>query len=512
MTTATLRPNGTSAAANSSVSGAASVHAALSDDSDSSYIRSAGSPGIGSVVVDMGTVTLPAGAVTKQMRVRHRVGNRVAAFGCASSVNIPGSENSDPAALQVSGTSAVAIATYVSAYAAVTLSQATIDALQLTITGEVGNDTSQRHYESYIDLIYAEAPVCAITAPSGSPTITDRTSPTVSWTHTPGSDGGAQSRYEVRVFTAAEYGIGGFDPATSPASFETGQVLGSTPSILVGPLANATYRVYVRTAQTVNGAAHWSAWDFEAFEIDVSPPVIDSIVAAPDSADGRMIVTVERDVAEEDWDFIELQSSIDAGTTWIPVRGCTLVAPSDPDSWVGYDYETAPGVEVIYRARATAVLSDIEVVGPWASSNSEQWETSKLWVKALTNTPLSMQVALRDVPAPSYGVSQGAFSVLGSSSPVVVTDVRSLATGTLLIQIEDAETTEDALLALLEQTVLLVHATPERRIRPRYIAPGRIAHVPVARFVAEFARWSVDYIEVARPADDGSVMIHRPGA
>ena len=67
MTATTLRPNGT-IAAGGTVTGAASAHAALSDDSDASYVGAY----TGNGEYDSGTFTLPTGAVMKQARIRVR--------------------------------------------------------------------------------------------------------------------------------------------------------------------------------------------------------------------------------------------------------------------------------------------------------------------------------------------------------------------------------------------------------------------------------------------------------
>jgi hypothetical protein len=119
---------------------------------------------------------------------------------------------------------------------------------------------------------------------------------------------------DFRVFTAAQYGIGGFNPATSPCTFESlvgtiASSVGSTPLDLTavsGPLGNGTYRVYARTwAYNRYGAsarfsprdsgdyAQSSAWDFNQFTVTVTPPEAPVVTATFDSTNNKVDVSVQ---------------------------------------------------------------------------------------------------------------------------------------------------------------------------------------------------------------------------
>jgi hypothetical protein len=86
-------------------------------------------------------------------------------------------------------------------------------------------------------------PTLTATGPTG--TITNTLRPTVAWTFT--GDGLSQYGYWVRVFTAAQYGAGGFIPESSTATAESGLVISSsnTWTINTNLVAGTTYRAYV---------------------------------------------------------------------------------------------------------------------------------------------------------------------------------------------------------------------------------------------------------------------------
>ena len=123
-------------------------------------------------------------------------------------------------------------------------------------------------------------PTVSVTAPAGiQPTPT----PTVSWT---GTYGGSASQRAARVvvFTAAQYGVAGFDPATSASSWDSAVVTTTTPSLVVGSqLPPDTYRAYVSVIDT-NGVS--STFNYSAFTVSIdlpSTPAIASVTATNDT-------------------------------------------------------------------------------------------------------------------------------------------------------------------------------------------------------------------------------------
>lgn len=503
MTTSVLRPNATIVAADTLV-GAATTHAAINDDSDASYFSSNSG-----VYCESGTVTLAAGSVTKQIRIRMRVGTEggLAGYAEAAVTNDLGAVYAN-VALPI--TSSMAITTMTGAYVPVTLTQAQIDALRFYISMAEAGVSYGYAYEAYIDLVHVTVPTCNLTYPTGTPAITTTNRPIFTWTYTQGSDGGPQTFYETKVYTAAQYGAGGFDPATSVPFWTSGVTVGAATSQLSGVLTNSTtYRVYLRTAQTVNGVAHWSAFDFEGFSIAITTADISAIITTSGDTLGRILVAVDRSGSA--WDFVEVQRSIDGGTTWSYVRGglyvnpvtTTLFSTGDANNFDIYDYELGNQIVAIYRARATRIVTGLVLTGAWVQSTPAiSWSSALVWLKDPTTPALNKTVKFREAIQPSYPKRRGVFPPLGGTLAVVVSDVLGGATGTLLIQtVDDAEM--QALFRLLRRPVLLLQTPLSWQNGSRYIAPGNVQQIAVdPRLAANtMRRFQIEYDEVAVPAD-----------
>lgn len=506
MTTSILRPNATSVAGGV-VNGAASGHAATSDDSDASYVTSDAASGSAGIY-DVGTVTLPAGAVTKTLTVRARMFcTEEPPVATVEAVNAAGGVW---ATLATSSVSIAIFSTHSGGGSPVSLTQAEVDALRVSAR-TIEDGGSIRFAELYLDLVYALVPVANITYPTGTPAITTTNKPTYTWTHTPGSDGGSQSFYEIKVYTAAQYGAGGFSPDTSSTHWTSGIVVGSATSQVSGVLANSTtYRVYVRTAQTINGVAHWSVWDFEGFSIAITTADVSAITTTADSANGRILVAVDRSGSA--WDFVEVQRSTDAGTTWEYVRGGEYVPPAtttvfstgDASNFDIYDYESANAATVIYRARATRIVTGLSLTGAWVQSTPAiSWTSTSTFLKAPDTPTLNQTVIVHDFQTVEHPVRQGVLPVLGRAAPIVVSEtVRQLAVGQFALATLDAATA-DALWALIETPgVLLFQAPSPNRFGSRYIVVGPISETRAAlRSATAEYMWSMSFVEVDTPAD-----------
>jgi hypothetical protein len=100
-----------------------------------------------------------------------------------------------------------------------------------------------------ISSVFDGATTVAI-APTGA--VTSNT-PTFVWStavHDAGTELDAYVR--IRVFTPAQYSIGGFDPALSPATWDSGLRVGSPLKEIIGaPLPSGTYRAYIQSNQLV---------------------------------------------------------------------------------------------------------------------------------------------------------------------------------------------------------------------------------------------------------------------
>jgi hypothetical protein len=506
MTTTVLRPNGTNHVVifgdplidNATVTGAASAHAAISDDSDSSYITG------GYDYFDLGTFTLGT-SVTKSLAVRARVGTASGTDTCGFAARISPS-TTWTAQFQEQATSTT-ITNYAGAATPVTLTQSDIDALDMVVGVTIGATQgysslgSNRLYELYADLVYVEQPVTTVTAVSPDPYTASNIVP-IAWTNSDLSDGGVQTCYEVKVFTSSQYSVSSFDPDTDTPVFETGDTLGGDGTVNVGPLSNGvTYRAYVRVAQTVNGVAHWSDWAFDTFGVDVDTADVDTILVAPQDALGRINITVTRDTGSEAWELIEIERSTDAGATWTPVRGSTYVdCTADANTYTAVDYETGNAQNVQYRARATRVVSGAAITGAWVTSTTVAWSSQRLWVKSPTDPALNRTFLLQSTISPTYAARRGVFPVIGAAVPVVVSDVRQRSVGTLSLHSEALDDTDD-ILALLNEAVLLIHPPPDWGYADIYVSLGDVTWRRRLKVFTEPSTWEAAFVEVDAPGD-----------
>jgi hypothetical protein len=438
----------------------------------------------------LGTVSLPAGAVTKTVTVRARASGASFIFAVYVGVGSPALVYVEPAS--------ASITTYTGATVPISWNQAAIDALTASIQGaDVG-----RIYEIYADLVYATVPTVTPSAPTG--TVTTSTSPTMVWAYTAGSDGDVQSRYQIRVFSAAEYGIVGFDPATSPATYDSGEVISAATSRVIGPIPTGTnYRAYIRVAQQINGSPHYSAWAYTAFTMSVTTSDITSVVATPDNTNARHTIVVTWDSGSATWETLELERSDDAGATWTPVRGFTGGAAVSGSTWPANDYESQNSVNALFRSRATYLSGGLPIVGPWTQSSATKWAMAADWLKDPTRPGRNRAVMVQANPVLDRPRPQGVNDVIGRRDPIVVSDIRRTRRGQLvLITLTDDDA--DDLLDLTDADVLLFQPRPGARIGQMYIAIGAVPEAPVNDLYDQPERlWPISFVEVAKPVDIG---------
>lgn len=274
----TVRPSSTPAAGGSSPTGAGSLHAATNDDSDASYFEVAGAA---STIAF--TPPSAGGEVAVRLRVRSSKGT-----GVPARVDFT-SNGTDPFTRSaVLSWLTPATGTWLGPFGG---SDWPIDSFdiadpRLTILNRTGF-TDPAIYELYLDYVSIDAGVVTVTGPSG--TLTTTNLPEVIWTEVLDNDGGPQTSYQVKIFTDAQYGAGGFSADTSDSYHDSGELAGNDLAYqLTDILPDDTYRAYVRVAQTVNGDEVWSAWDFEGFVIDVDKPGEPTLTLTAQSDDGRI--------------------------------------------------------------------------------------------------------------------------------------------------------------------------------------------------------------------------------
>lgn len=427
MTITVIRPNGTrSGASNFTINGgAATTHAAVSDSLDTTWLRKASS-GTASIIFNCGTFTLASTQAIKQVRVAVRC--QTTETDSKANVQLGVRKNGvnyfGPA-YQIRGVDTLATYNapfYSSAPNGEAWSQALLNEIMVQVTDYRDGASRAFIYELQVDVDTVTAPTTTVTSPSG--TITTTSKPDVAWSFTD-PDGEAQAYYQVKVFTAAQYGVVGFDPTTATATWDSGQIGSGDGSASIGVyLANSTtYRAYVRTGKTLNGGPFWSDWAFSQFTISLTPPTTPTVTASFESATNRVLVTATG-AAPTGYDSqtFAVERSDDGGTTWVAVRDASDLVPNSSNAAQVYDYEAARGVTVRYRARAIGVLADNEVASAWSSAatvsvtNDGRW-----WWKALTAPSLNLGgVSVLTDPGESITEDLGVFTPIGRSTPVVI--------------------------------------------------------------------------------------------
>lgn len=337
--------------------GGASIDAVLRDDSDATYvdISSVGLSGDGDFpcfIVGFSDFALPAGAVAYLVyhRMRCFAGpiSGDPAFGHLVYVYTEFASATDgmPAAMLVTpNLENTTPTTYTSTpsqdpygatpgngwYVGGPWVQQDLDAIAVAVRAYFDVDffhPTLRIEEMYVDIVYVDAPTITLSAPSG--TITAESNPLIAWTYNRPPDApSSQIYYRARVFSAAQYGIGGFDPETSPSTWDSGVVSSGASSVRPPILTNGTYRAYVKAAGVTNSRTQWSSWQFSDFVLAAPGPGAPDISIVCQDALGRVQINVGMGAAP-DWQFVEVQRSADGGVTWTDMRASTVVAPGVP--------------------------------------------------------------------------------------------------------------------------------------------------------------------------------------
>jgi hypothetical protein len=340
MATYVLRPNAdwNNASAFTISGGSASVHAALADNSDSTFITRTSTTVPASYEAEFGTQTLSATERVAFVNLRAR-----ATIGTTGSIELSLGVITDRNGRTVSYSvpfskaNTLALTTLDTALKLTTApngeawSQTLIDNLVVKFTDNAtasGNRAGL--YELFIDVVTTTQPTVSVTAPTG--TITGTTFPSVTWTYAD-ADGDPQNAYEIKVFDSTTYSAGSFSIDTSTPSIQTGIVTSSNNGqTLEADLADATtYRAYVRVAQLVNGSNYFSEWAYSQFTIDVDAPATPLISAFYDTDEGAVTLTVFGRTNS----LSPNQSSLETNTDgWVADSNC-VIARSTTQASVG---------------------------------------------------------------------------------------------------------------------------------------------------------------------------------
>ena len=302
MATYTLRPNANwTGAGDFTISGgAASAHAALSDDSDPTYIQKTISTAVPKTVAfDLTTTTLSATETVDYVTIRAKItqgatGRLLASLGYISdrtAKTTSYSQSIEKRGTVTSSTIDFAL-NLTKAPDGTAWSQTKVDDLVVRFIDYGAGADRAEILEAYVDVVTTSKPTLTVTAPSGVQT--DTSFPTVTWTYAD-TDNEPQTAFHVKVFTAAQYDASGFDPETSTATVDSEEIISSDPGYTLGEdLANATtYRAYVKVAKTVNDVYFFSDWAFVAFSLSLDAPGVPILSASFSEAQRNVSLTIQ---------------------------------------------------------------------------------------------------------------------------------------------------------------------------------------------------------------------------
>jgi len=330
MATVVLRPNAdwNNASGFAISGGSASVHAALADNSDLTYITRTSDTVPASYETEFGTTTI--GATEKVVSVNLRARIEVGTAGNAQfSLGVITDRNGRTVSYSVPVTkqNTLAISTVdialnlTSAPNGQVWTQTLIDNLVFKFTDNakiLADKTSV--YALYVDVVTTAQPTLTVSSPSG--TITDTSFPSVVWAFSD-ADGDPQSAYEIKIFDSATYGGAGFSPSTSTPTVESGIIVSSNNGqTLEADLANSTtYRAYVRVAQLLNGDNYFSQFAFSQFTLGVNAPASPTISAFYDSGQGNVTITILGRTNVLNVNQASLETNTDG---WVALLNCAV--------------------------------------------------------------------------------------------------------------------------------------------------------------------------------------------
>lgn len=509
-TTQTLRPNAnySGAGAYSLVGGGSSVWGNVSDSSDSTRIQRTTS-GDKTVTFTLGTYTLASNERVKRVRAAARVLFNAKPLGYAWGAYVYGGAMPGPGVERTRQAKNTSVATYytdwadasVIGYAADdTMSQSAIDALLMRFTDY---DSSALNYchDVWVELDIIDQPTVTVNTPS-----TSTLRPTVEWVYADG-DGDSQTKYRVKVFDAATYGGGGFDPETSTPAFDSGIMSGDVETYRDATqlLNGTTYKAYVAVAHDGGYTDYWSDWAASsAWTVSITACTTPTMTGIYSEGDGRVELSITGAAPPGGvTQTLRVERSTDGGTTWAPVRGYADAVFDSPYTPTVYDYEIPLGVSCAYRARAVGInATDDDVSSPWSATNTENpWVDGTWWLKCPLDPTLNTS-GVWVLAQPEIAVEEtiGVFRPIGSDRAVTVAGDLYGEDGSWQIRAGDTDDyqTMDAIAALVNTQNVLYVSDPFGG--NRYVRIVSRARSVEGTGAYPRTVWQVSYVEVDAPA------------
>jgi hypothetical protein len=503
-TVTTIRPNGDEGTGAFTPTGAGTCWQALSDNSDSSYVT-ASVAGFGGF--DLSTFSVPDLAVIHSVTIRARLsavglaGERVGVRLWSGAIG-----GSSSTAFVYSPTPSGTITTYTLGSFTITpggttWTQGAIDALEAEL------QLATKIHELYLDVAYNQAPTATVTAPTGTSSTNSR--PPVQWTYAD-PEGDTQERFQVRIFSAAQYGAGGFDPDVSTATWDSGERISGAVTVTPASLPDGTYRAYVQVADVGSGG-RYGPWDYIGFTVAVAdPPTAPDISAAADLPNGRIIIDLTDTNPSLDPALTysaTIDRSINAGASWTPVRvAIGSAAPTFnpipiPTAGIDYpnlyDYESPYDGGVTYRAIETADDgAGGELLGSYGTSSSISFLSDDTWLKDPLSPVRNMVIDLQLPFESRRRMRSTATDTLGSKFPIGRSDGVKGTAGKAVID-TIGSSIQAKLDTLLQSGHTLFLQIPD--IAARYLIVVSDIDIIEVDDANIFCVWSFDWVEVAAP-------------
>lgn len=445
MSTTTATPDATVSNTGTLVGGAGSAHATLADSSDSTYIT-----------LEIGQQTWctfgnPSPAVPAGARII-RLELLVRGYGLSFVGSLPVLQatvgNDDGNAVR-SATPPTSTRNWVAVQYDGDHNPASAS-FAIKNTGQ-GGSSAIALMKATLTVVYAAKPVIDVTAPTG--TLTENNRPTVTWTNTLDSAGGNPFSTKVRIFSAAQYGAGGFDPATSTATVDTTIIGGAASGGSWRPdvsLPDATYRSYAQVEQAPSWVSFPSDWNYEGFVVNVLQPGVPTATVTAEPAAtpvGRVKLVLGTTAGESGTTTNYFHVQRKDGTEWVNIRtvaGNGLVAAATTTI---YDYEAPVGEVATYRVRAVHNYSSSDAYSDWCADKTVTLTTTSWSLVHPTDPTESLNVELRSFAGHGRAARQSVIQPVGRSDAVVISDTRAPESGEIVFRLRD-DSARDAVMAI----------------------------------------------------------------
>lgn len=423
--------------------GAASIHAALADGSDVTYVTTSTNPSTVSLQrseVQFAALALPAGAVIEWVKPVIREAHTGAPYLTVAYVfarsydGFPHTTPNSTAQVGANPGDGVLRTTdgpvFTKASDGVkwhTLDPSTFAAM--IVPGPkngfpTSTITAPRIAKFDLVVSYRVPPtVASITPAAGT---TSETKPAVTW-----STGQTQEAYRVVVVTPGQQdslgrtpGSVGYDPSTvAQPIWDSGKTYSATQSAVVGvSLDNGTsYYVYIRSyAPAVNGVEMASAWTtagvLSIAGLDVAAPTV-TVLDDTDSYTLRVSITRVAPAGAQVAPLYYTLQRLDEDNVWADVQSAAQL--SGAGGWQYYDTLAVPGNSHSYRVRGVYLTASSREVGsPWVEVTATLADRRQWWLRDRVDQTMNRRLSVAShgetIPKPqevAYGAGARAATV-----------------------------------------------------------------------------------------------------